>query len=111
MDCDSGFHQESFLKPKFKFLPSVGKLGRVACSAAGTARLGQVRAERHKTSVAMSDHGSTIVRHGLLSARSMRVILPDKNLPPKEAPEEPIISFFKVFAVCWLKLSTGVGLA
>lgn len=80
------------------------------CSAAGTAGFARVRAERHRNSVAMSDHRSTTVRHGLFSARSMQVILPDKTLPSKEAPIEPIISFLK-FAVGWLKLSTGVGLA
>lgn len=93
--CNSGFHQESFHKPRFKLLPSVGKQGRAACSAAGTGRLVRVRAERHRNSVAMSDHRSTTLRHGLLSARRMQVILPDKNLPPKEAPEEPIISFLQ----------------
>lgn len=54
-----------------------------------------VKAERHKNSVATGDHRSTTVRDGLFSARSMQVTLPDKNLPPREAPKEPIISFFK----------------
>lgn len=93
MVYDSGFHQESFLKSKFKPLPSVGKLGRAASSAAGTVCVARVKAERHKNSVAMGDHRSAIVRHGLFSARSMQVTLPDKNLPPREVPKEPIISF------------------
>lgn len=92
---DSGFHQESFFKSKFKTLPSVGKLGRAPSSAVGTARRERVNAGRHKNNVVMGDHRSTIVRHGLFSARSMQVTLPDKNPPPSEAPKEPIISFFK----------------
>lgn len=55
----------------------------------------RVNAVRHKNSVAMDDHRSTIVRHGLFSARSMQVTLPDKNPPPRETPKEPIISFLK----------------
>lgn len=95
MVYDSGFHQKSILKSKIKPLPSVSKLERAAFPATGIVRMERVNAVRHKNSVAMDDHRSTIVRHGLFSDRSMQVTLPDKNPPPREAPKEPIISFFK----------------
>lgn len=95
MVYNSGFHQEPILKSKIKPLPSVGKLERAASSATGTVCMERVNAVRHKNSVAMDDHRSTIVRHGLFSARSMQVTLPDKNPPPRETPKEPIISFLK----------------
>lgn len=59
----------SFLKSKFKPLSSVGKLGRAASSATGTVHVEWVKAERNKNSVAMGDHKSTRVRHGLFKCQ------------------------------------------